>query len=89
MWLKRLILQRKFTETGDIYMEKKKIIFIAAVLVAMTVLSSCGKKNSIDGKWKFDDGSTIRFNTKNGTCGITGKISPITPSLKNTQNRYK
>ena len=48
-------------------MEKKKIIFIAAVLVAMTVLSSCGKKNSIDGKWKFDDGSTIRFNTKNGT----------------------
>jgi hypothetical protein len=53
-------------------MEKKKIFFIAAVLVAMTVLSSCGKKNSIAGKWKFDDGSTIRFNTKNGTYVAKG-----------------
>ena len=31
----------------------------------------------------------IKLITKNGTCGITGNIRPITASLKNTQNRYK
>ncbi|MBO5608418.1 MAG: hypothetical protein J5930_11110 [Treponema sp.] len=51
----------------------KKLFAVLSFSVLIFSLTSCSSKESIDGKWKFNDGSELIFNTKKGIYSAQGK----------------
>lgn len=53
----------------------KNIFAVSALFFISIVFFSCSSKYDLNGKWKFPDGSSIKFNTKNGTYFARGDTS--------------
>lgn len=56
----------------------KKIRSLLILASSALVFSSCGSPRTINGKWEFDDGSTITFNMKKGSYTAKGKTNSST-----------
>ena len=53
----------------------KKIFAVSALFFISIVFFSCSGKYDLNGKWKFPDGSSIKFDTKKGTYSAKGDTS--------------
>lgn len=53
----------------------KKIFAVSALFFISIVFFSCSGKYDLNGKWKFPDGSSIKFDTEKGTYSAKGDTS--------------
>ena len=53
----------------------KNIFALGVGFLLSFVFLSCSGDYNLDGKWKFEDGSSIKFNTKKGTYSARGNNS--------------
>lgn len=52
---------------------KSTSVFLGVILLSSLVLASCGDKMyNLDGRWKFDDGSVMSFDTKSLSYSARG-----------------
>lgn len=67
-------------------MSKSKYVafFFSLILISSLALTSCGKTDmyNLDGRWKFDDGSSISFDTKSHTYSARGDVNSTSGDME-------
>lgn len=63
---------------------KYAAIFFSLILISSLALSSCGKTEmyNLDGRWKFDDGSVMSFDTKSLTYSARGESNSTSGKME-------
>ena len=63
---------------------KYAAFFFSLILISSLALTSCGKTDmyNLDGRWKFDDGSSISFDTKSHTYSARGDVNSTSGDME-------
>ncbi|MBQ2080893.1 MAG: hypothetical protein II461_03905 [Treponema sp.] len=63
---------------------KYAAFFFSLILISSLALTSCGKTDmyNLDGRWKFDDGSSISFDTKSHTYSARGDVNSTSGNME-------
>lgn len=63
---------------------KYAAFFFSLILISSLALTSCGKTDmyNLDGRWKFDDGSSISFDTKSHTYSARGDTNSTSGNME-------
>lgn len=69
---------------GKMGKSKYAAIFFSLILISSLALTSCGKTEmyNLDGRWKFDDGSSISFDTKSHTYSARGDTNSTSGTME-------
>ena len=63
---------------------KYAAFFFSLILISSLALTSCGKTDmyNLDGRWKFDDGSVMSFDTKSLTYSARGESNSTSGKME-------
>ncbi len=63
---------------------KYAAFFFSLILISFLALTSCGKTDmyNLDGRWKFDAGSSISFDTKSHTYSARGDVNSTSGDME-------